>query len=678
MITRFAIVLCAFALSAQAHAIPVPRLKPDPANHSRYLDDHDFAVFRRGLAAASDGDWRMVREFRSRLSDRVARDILLWRIATSDPGTSFYELDQAVSDLRGWPLHATIQREAEGKIDSSGMSAAAIADWFSASPPLTGEGRVMLAEAYLQLGRRDEAQTLIRAAWRENNFRAERQREIARRHAALLTQEDHAARVDHLLWTDQRSAARDLMSLLPEGQRRLADARIRLAGRDRGVDTAVNAVPPGLSGDAGLLYERIRWRRRAGQSDENILPLVLELPGEHANTRALSLMWTERRLMILRLIRDGRHAEAYRVASAHGMSSGADFADAEFLAGWLALVHLDRPSDALRHFQTLESGVSFTVSVSRALYWQGRAAEAAGDAEAARRAFTEAAEHATAFYGQMAIAALRGSGADFALPPEPEPDAETRAAFEARPMVRAMRLLAEQDQDYMFRVFIGHYQNVVETPVETSMLAGLARDYLQLRLALRAAKAARQRGEVLPESAYPVIAMPQTPFGVPDPALVHSIIRQETEFDPRSISHAGARGIMQLMPATARETARRMGTPYNADWLLYDPDYNMTLGIAHLDEVVTAFEGSYLLALAAYNAGGSRARQWIRDYGDPRDPDVDPIDWIESIPFSETRNYVMRVLENLQVYRSRLAPEQSSRLQIERDLGRNGEPPPVR
>ena len=246
--------------------------------------------------------------------------------------------------------------------------------------------------------------------------------------------------------------------------------------------------------------------------------------------------------------------------------------------------------------------------------------------------------------------------------------------FEARPLVRAMRLLAEQNEEYYFRLFSYRLDDQLTDPQEAVLLSRLASSYLYLRQAVRAAKAARLRGIILPQSAYPTIALPQVASLRPEDALVHSVIRQETEFGQHAVSGAGARGMMQMMPATAQSTARSIGQPYRFSWLTDDLDYNLTLGMHHLAEVVNDFDGSYVLALAAYNAGSHRARRWIEDYGDPRDPDVDPIDWVESIPFSETRNYVQRVMENLQVYRSRLNDDAHVPMIIEDDMRRGSMP----
>lgn len=654
-------------MSAAAQAQnPVPRLAPPVPNHVASLSDADFSLLRQAMRAASEDDWSFVRGAIFQIEDEAARNLVLWRMAVSDARASFSDLHMALDRLEGWPRQAAIQREAEWKIEESGFSPAMIAAWFENREPLTGEGRVALGRALIALGRADEGREQIRTAWRSQSMRLSFQTDTLREFRSILTRDDHAERVDFLLWAGQRTAASRLIPELTQSEQRLAQARIRLAARQAGVDAAVNAVPGDLQAHPGLLYERARWRRQRRSGDP--LPLLLELPDQHQNTGALSSMWTERKLMILDRVRERDWETAYALASGHGMSAGVDFADAEFNAGWIALTGLNQPRVALEHFLALEEGVRTPVSLSRAKYWQGRAAEAAGELELARERFLAAAEFPTAYYGQLAILALGPDAAEINLPPDPDPGPAVRAAFEARSGIRATRLLAEIGSEYFFRVFVFHFANTAETPEEVAMVADIAMDHMRLREAVRAAKASRTSGTALADRAYPVIELPRNAPIFPDAALTLSVIRQETEFDARAISGAGARGIMQMMPATARQTAAQLRMPYNLDWLTDDPQYNMVLGMAHLDQVVNAYDGSLVMALAAYNAGGHRVRTWVANYGDPRTGEIDPIDWVESIPFSETRNYVQRVIENVQVYRARMSSDRSAPLTLQSDM----------
>ncbi len=669
MPSRLAVIAAGFAalaLSAPAAAQPAPRLKPPVENHSNILNDADFAAFRRGMRAADKSEWGAVRSARFAVENPVASDLLLWRIATSDPRADFSEIDLALDRLDGWPQRWNIQREAEWKIEDSGLSAELIAAWFEERNPVTGEGAVAFGEALMELGRVEEGEAQIRDAWLEQTMRLSTQSQVLREHGDLFSREDHASRVDFLIWSHQRTSAGRLLPQLESSERRLAEARIRLSARGAGVDAAVDRVPRSLLEDPGLVFERARWRRRAGL--DTAQPLLLQLPAGHEHGEALELMWRERKLAILDLLRDEDFATAYQLAASNGMSSGVEFADAEFIAGWLALTRLNEPETALDHFRKLEAGVSTPVSLSRAKYWQGRAAEAAGDVDLARERFTAAAQHVTAYYGQLALLALGPDAAEIDLPDDPVITEADRTAFHARPEITAIRLLAEINADYLFRVFMYHFDDEMETDAEQAMLADIATEFLRVREQVRAAKAARMQGSTLATRAYPVISLPSDAPVFPEAALTHSVIRQETEFHQQAVSRAGARGIMQMMPATARATARDLGVQYNYEWLTDDTDYNLRLGMAHLNEVVEEYDGSLVMALAAYNAGGHRVDQWVERYGDPRTGDIDPIDWVESIPFAETRSYVQRVLENLGVYRARMSEGAEAPLFIDRDM----------
>ncbi len=667
MLFRAALLAAALPLMGQAAlADAYPRLKPPVQNHSSVLGSQDFHNFRHALRRADHNDWDAVRSTRHAIGDETARKVLLWRVATGDNRVGYDELRHAADELVGWPRHAAILRDLEHKMEDARLSPSEIIQWFERHEPVTGDGRLTYGEALIALGRQDEGAEQVRRAWREQTIRQSRQSDALRRHRSILTSADHAARVDFLLWSNQRTAASALLPELEGGERQVATARIRLAGREAGVDGAVNAVPSSLSTHPGLIHDRARWRRQGG-NNPGALELLLELPDAHQNTAALEAMWTERKLIILDLMRSRDYTTAYQLAASNGMSAGASFADAEFMAGWLALSFLDRPDAALEHFQNLEAGVSMPVSLSRARYWQGRAADAAGDPLLARDRYEAAAQHPTTYYAQLAILALGPDAATLQLPPDPIITEENRAAFHAREDIRALVLLGEMSQDYLFRAFAAHLESRMSSMGEQAMLADIALDFLRLRDSVRMAKSARHLGQELAERAYPLIDVPEDAPVRTETALTLSVIRQETEFDARAVSHAGARGIMQMMPATAQATARQTGLPYNEAWLTDDPNYNMRLGMAHLDEVVGDYGGSLVLALAAYNAGGARVRRWVADYGDPRTGQIDPIDWVESLPFYETRNYVQRVLENIQVYRARQAGG-ASPLNIERDM----------
>ncbi|MCG8444053.1 MAG: lytic transglycosylase domain-containing protein [Caulobacterales bacterium] len=655
---RLATMLIALAstLAPAAHAAtePFPRLKPTPVFTSELLEADQFAALRAGMQAADDARWSQVRRSMDTVVDPAADNLLLWRRAVGDPAMSFAEMRAALDVLVEWPRYRQIQAEAESRIASAGLSSAAIAAWFETRPPRSGVGKAAFAEALIAIGRDEEGEAVLGELWRGSTLPLSEQSRLLSRHGRRLTTADHVARVDFLLWSGQRTASRRLLSKLPSGERHLATARLKLMGRERGVDSAIARVPNALREHPGLLYERARWRRGARRTAA-ALPLILDIPADAGPGVARRKVWTERRIHIRRALKDGDAPTAYQLASNSGLASGASFAEAEWLAGWLALRRLDDIDTAEAHFATLESGVTTPISLARAAFWRGRAAEAAGKASTARTHYKRAAAHTTAYYGQLAATQLSGTAAVASLPPEAQPSRLERQAFNSRQLPRAVTLLAELDELTLFREFAFHLDDQLERPAEFALLAEIAREYGQTGVATRHGKAALARGLVEPGTAYPLIDLPPLPPDAPEEALLLALIRQESEFYPKAISPVGARGMMQLMPSTARSTARSIGRSYRRNWLIDDIDYNIEIGSAHLADLLVDFDGSYVLAAAAYNAGSSRARRWINDYGDPRSGAVDPIDWVESIPFSETRNYVQRVMENLQIYRARLA-----------------------
>ncbi len=658
----------ALAASAAAAALPAaPSLKPNLIYASRVVSTQDAETLQKALRAAEDRNWSAVRRYRQEARAPVVSDLALWLMATpSGALLSFDELDQATQRLADWPLSAAVRRNAEEKIATSALSPEARIAWLEASGPISGPGLIALAGAYRATGQTDKANDAVRRAWRSYRLDRDLSGAVLRRFGGVLTQDDHRARADYLLWTDQRTAARRLQSELTADHRALVDARIALGARQRGVDAKVEAVPAALQNHPGLLYDRARWRRRSGLSSAT-RELLVRIDGADAPEAGRNRLWDERRIALRAALRDREYTDAYALAAPHGLSRGVDFAEAEWMAGWLALRKLGDADLALRHFTALREGVSTPISLARADYWRGRALEALGRAEEAETAFAAAAAYDFVFYGQLA--AERDQTRAIVLPAAAAPTDADRAAFEGRPLVKAMRLLAEAGEEQLFRRFAYHLDDQLTSIADHQLLSQIALDYNRPEVGVRGAKAGLAKGLVVADAAYPIIDYTlQRPARV-ESAFIHALSRQESELNPRAISHANARGMMQLLPSTARVQARREGLPYRVSWLTDDPDYNITLGASHLDDLLHQFNGSYIMTAAAYNAGASRPRRWINEYGDPRRGEIDPIDWIESIPISETRNYVQRVLENIQVYRHRLTGE-AQPIRLSEDIAR--------
>jgi soluble lytic murein transglycosylase len=631
----------------------------------------EYARLRDGMNAASANDWATVRYLRDQATDPLVRRILQWRYAAAQEGpASFYDISTALRELQDWPARQNMRERAEQAIFEASLSPGERVAWLrTEGGPQTGDGRIALAQALSQIGQRHEAEALARQAWRESPLTPRAEAMAMAEFSHAFSREDHAARLDLSLWRDQRSAAQRIMSLASPEDRLVAQARIALQTNPRrGLQAAVDAVPASRRDDPGFLYDRAQYVRKAGRP-EDAVNYAMRISAPSAPIATRDEIFKEKRRYLANLLRIGDRRGAYRLVSSHGMTAGEQFADAEWVSGWLALRFLNEPSTAAQHFAHLDENVSTPVSRARALYWRAEASRALGQSADADARLAEAARYDFTFYGQIA-SGRRGGLLRLTDDAAPVSD-EARRTFESRELVRALRLISEFGTQRDFESLAFYLDDTLDNPQELELLSSLAQEAAFRRTALRSAKAGLRRGIVAVNACYPLLDLPE---GVrqsnrPEPALVLAVIRQESEFDQFAVSGAGARGLMQILPSTARLTANRVGVSYESSSLTADPQYNITLGAAYLGSLIDDFQGSYVLALAAYNAGPNRAREWIADWGDPRRAGVDAVDWIELIPLSETRNYIQRVIENTQVYRHRLAKSPIP-IAIERDLRR--------
>jgi soluble lytic murein transglycosylase len=641
--------------SARAGA-PTP-VAPPTAN--------DIEWVRQGLAAARANNLEGVRAAEAAVTNVVARKLLEW--SSSDlmaNRLTFAEMDRARVDLMGWPRKANRQTWAERDLAASGMSAQQTIDWFQGADPATPEGAMTLAAAYQQLGQTSDAQGLIRHYWRDRAFEADAQRVMMARFGSMLTVEDHIKRADTLLYGQQGPAARDMVPLLPADHQALALARIALRDNAPNAADLFAAVPLDQLHDPGLAVEHARYLY-ARDMGPQALALLPDFP-KNLPPDAASRFWLLRRQLVNVAVKQGEYLAAYRAVEGHGLPPGADAADAEFLGGWIALTKMNDPARAEQHFGRLAVIGASPITISRALYWRGRAEDALGDPIAAQTYYSQGARYYTTFYGQMAAA--KTGLTDIVLDKDPIPTDAERIRFNNAELIQAAHILALANDHTLYRTMIVAAADSLPTTVDAAMLVDFAQANGDQDLVMRIVRLAAQRGLVLTERGYPLREPPETsPVEAP---FVLGIIRQESGFDARIQSGVGARGMMQLMPATAKKLASRAGVRFNPS-LLDNPDYNMRLGSAFLGQLVDGFDGSYLMATAAYNAGPSRPPQWTVSCGDPRAASTDPVDYIECIPIGETRNYVMRVMENVQVYRARLNGGQAP-LTLVADLKRGG------
>jgi soluble lytic murein transglycosylase len=448
---------------------------------------------------------------------------------------------------------------------------------------------------------------------------------------------------------------------------------MRLTASPSSLGNVVQTLPENLRDTPELLFEEARALRLRGD-DETAWTTMLRAPSEKGTVVLPERWWSERHIMTRDALKAGRLDVAYNLVSQHTMESGGGFADAEFLSGWIALRFQNKPELAVTHFRELAENVSMPISKARGYYWLGRAEEALGRAPDALAAYRKAAENAETFYGQLAMARLDENAMLRLKSGMSVPAADARTMFESDERVQAIRILSEVGDKDTMRLFATRMALDSMDPARLQLLSELMVSLGDPAMSVRTAKLASYNGVLLTTYLDPVMPVPSLPSGAsaPEPALVLGLTRQESEFDAGAVSSAGARGLMQLMPATAKRAAGSLKLPYRPRDLS-QPQYNMQLGMATLSDYLGQWGGSYILAIAAYNAGSANVVRWVETYGDPRDPSIDPIDWIEMIPFGETRNYVQRVLENVQVYRNLLGGGEQ-RLSILSDLYRPNAP----
>ena len=655
------IVLLAFGLAAvpdpgAARTVPVPTLRSAPTvavpipvlRPARNLGARSLAVYRRAFALADKGNWHAVqRQRRAPVRPELERVLLGLRLADPASGAGFGEIAAFLDTAPFWPDRATLEIRAEDAIGSRIPLARRLA-WFAANPPRTAKGHLALADALKQAERIGDWTRTVRRIWERVPLNRNDTRLFLRAHGRAIEQDMHWPRLDRMLWMGAIDAARATMPLVDPDLRRLAEARLRLRQAKPNVDAVIRQVPRRLRGDPGLAYERLRWRGRKDRHDR-VIDLLASAP---KSLTYPTLWWRERRLQLRDALNGNRRDDAITLAAGHRQSEGAALADAEWHAGWVALRFADRPREAFDRFAKMFRVVKTPISRGRAAYWAGRALEAAGG-RGAGKWYRRAAAYGTTFYGQRAAERLSTVLELPASTPVPSQPQFARAELgQIATIATALHQIGEDERAGGFlELLVRHHAS----DDEAAATAALARDLDRPDIGVKLARRAARRHLHFLETGYPVLALPE---GLPvEPALVHAIIRQESSFDTHARSSAGALGLMQLLPATAREVARHMGRRFSVRHLTAKPLVNIRLGAQYVGRLLDSHRGNFILAIAAYNAGPGRVRDWLRTLGRPGPSTAERIDWIERIPYPETRNYVQRVLEALEVYRRLLGSE---------------------
>ncbi len=599
------------------------------------------------------------------IGDPVARKLAEWVILRSDNNGATVERYRAfIAANPGWPSQTFFRRRGEAALWDDKRDDATVFNWFGNEEPISGKGRLVLARALLARGDRRNAERHVRDAWRGDTMSADTEAAAISQFGALLNGGDHKARMDFALYANDSETALRAAQRLGSGYVELAKAHLAVNRKASNAKALLEAVPHELHNDPGFVFSKIQQLRR-DEKFTDAAHLMLDAPRDVARLINVDEWWIERRLLSRKLLDDGDNRTAYIIARDAALPARDIYkTEQEFTAGWIALRFLDDPSTAAQHFARIGVGSANPTALARAGYWQGRAAEAMGRTQEARAAYQSAAAQSTSYYGQLARAKL-------GLPQIGLREAPSRSRGSERlEVVRAVELLYALDEGELAIPILAELGERTDDPDALAALGELAQRNNDPRGMLLLGKAALNRGYPFDHYAYPVSGIPAyKTIGPPvERSVVFAIARQESAFNQKVVSSANAMGLLQVTPEAGKFVTKKYGEVYDQKRLLSDPSYNASVGAAELGGLIEDYRGSYIMTFAGYNAGRGSVKKWVERYGDPRDPKVDAVDWVERIPFSETRNYVQRVMENLQVYRARFGG--GSGLQIEADLHR--------
>jgi soluble lytic murein transglycosylase len=644
-----------------------PKAAAPAAPYNGPASAEDVARVKTAVGLARQGKTSQATDEQRAISDPAARKLVEWAILRSDNNNAdFPRYTAFIAANPGWPAIGALRRRAEAMLWVENVEPAKVRAFFAKEPPLTARGRFALARALMAQGDRAGAQGYVREAWRNESFGSDLEDDAMEAFGNLITNADHKARMDMRLYAEDAESAMRSAGRAGGQASTIAKARVAVIKKAGNAKTLLDAVPAEARQDVGYIFSAAQWLRRADKAGD-AAALVLSIPRDASATIDTDQWWIERRLIARKLLDDNDAKTAYQVARNAVVPSRENYrVEHQFTAGWIALRFLNDPATAQTHFSKIAQGISNPIALARASYWQGRTAEAMGRQQEARAHYQAAAQYPTAYYGQIARAKLGMKDLVLRSPPE-------RHGTLQHEVVRAIDLLyAVGERDLISGMLADLGERAQQDAAVLAAVGDVATRNKDARATLLLGKGALGRGLPLDHYAFPVIGIPE--FKTVGPAIdlptVYSIARQESTFNQRTLSTAKAMGLMQVTPEAGRYVAKKFNVSFDAKKLMADPVYNVQLGAAELGDLIVDYRGSYILSFAGYNAGRGRVRDWVERFGDPRDPNVDPIDWVERIPFSETRNYVQRVLENLQVYRVRFGG--GSKLLIEADLRRGG------
>jgi soluble lytic murein transglycosylase len=629
------------------------------STETAWAQSDNAVLLPKALLAVEQKDFEAANDIAAQSESATVQTLVTWSQLRAGEGT-WDAYESFLSKHPDWPGLKRLRKQAENTIPENAASAEVLS-FFAGGPPQTGTGALRLITAQSD---KETAQKLIISAWTEMSLSENEQQSFMDAYSAIL-KPHHTARIENLLWRKLRTQAERMKPLVTADIFKLAQARMAIQRRDDSVDSAIKSVPSALLDDAGLAFDRFEWRMAKDRWDE-AQQLITDVTSPTSKMGRPDKWASRRRGFARRAMRAGQIDQAYKLASKHGLTSGSSFADLEWLSGYISLTYAKNPQQALKHFKTFNASVKSPISLGRAAYWLGRVYEALEQYDRATTHYIRGANYQTGFYGQLSAERIQASPDD-ALAGNERVGDWRKSSFANSSVFEAAVLLHQANKPVMTRWFMTHMAETLSRD-EILQLADYANQMGSDFVTLGIAKEAAKRGIILPKPYFPVTKLAAFSKSVPAEVAM-SIARRESELKPDAISPAGARGLMQIMPATAKDVAKKIDVAYAKDRLTQDWEYNATLGTAYLGDLIQKYDGSYVLAFAAYNAGPHRVTEWIELYGDPRDPLTSVVDWIEHIPFRETRNYVMRVMESLHVYRARISGK-TPPLQLISDLSR--------
>lgn len=626
-------------------------IKPD-IDKSKFYSQKDFALAKKAVSEMKKSDWTNALKTAKKAKDKSIYNFIEWRhLLTEGNKASFYDYLNFINANKDYPRLGRIKYLAEHKLSNEKITPGKIIDWFGDEEPLSGYGKMILGESYILAGQIEQGKKLIKEGWIKADLSKTELSLFRKKFKNYLNAEDYIQRADYLAWENKYWDLKNMLRYLPKDYELLYNARQLLMSKSYGVDQAIKNVPDQFKNDAGLNFDRLKWRRKRGRIDSSA-EILLNVKNTKDYLVRPDKWWDEREIISRSLIYEKKYELAYKIASNHALIEGSDYAEAEWMSGWIALSFLDDPLLSKDHFQNFYNNVSYPISTSRGAYWLARSYKALGDKENSKKWFEEATKYLTTYYGQLAFLELNPNE-NFELSKDMEVDKKYRENFYSKELVKIIYLLDELNEDKYTKFILRHLANENIENGSEILASELSTNIGRFDFAIQIAKIASYEKRFHNKFNYPIISTPKNINGrkIPESAFILSIIRQESEFDLSANSHAGAKGLMQLMPYTAKLVAKQAKLPYVKSRLTTDPEYNINLGSHYIAGLILDYDGAYPFAIAAYNAGPNRVKYWKKINKDPQKKQIDYVDWIELIKFRETRNYVQRVLENYNVYR---------------------------